>query len=160
MTDRRSSTPADRNRASVIIWAIAGAGLLLRLAPLLIPGGFLSYRVNYDEGVYFSAAALLAGGVVPYRDFVLVHPPGLSLLLAPVAGLALIFDPAVVFGAARVLVAGIGVINTVLAGRVALHHFGPLAGVAAALLYATHPETIREERGPMLEPMLNLACLV
>jgi hypothetical protein len=148
-----------RDLAGRLIWIIAGAGLLIRLAPLLLPDGFYTYRVNYDEGVYFSAATLLAGGVVPYRDFVLVHPPAFSLLLAPIAALAQALDPAVVFGLTRVLAALVGATNVVLAGRLGMQHFGPLAGVAAALLYATHPETVREERGPMLEPVLNLACL-
>src|ERR1035438_891598 len=39
-----------------------------------------------DIAVYLGAAVRLVHGVVPYRDFVLVQPPGITLLLSP-AGL-------------------------------------------------------------------------
>ena len=40
----------------------------------------MGYPMDYDEGVYSSAAPLLLRGDLPYRDFIFVHPPG-SLLL-------------------------------------------------------------------------------
>jgi hypothetical protein len=40
------------------------------------PGG------GYDEGVYYYSALKLANGNVPYRDYFLAHPPGLSCLVA------------------------------------------------------------------------------
>ncbi|MCL4553249.1 MAG: glycosyltransferase family 39 protein, partial [Candidatus Marsarchaeota archaeon] len=41
-----------------------------------------------DEGVYLYAASLMADGYVPYKDFLLVHPPGLEAVEA--VGLALL----------------------------------------------------------------------
>jgi hypothetical protein len=135
---------------------IAVSALVLRLLPLLLSGGPLAYLVNYDEGIYFSASALLVGGALPYRDFIFVHPPGMLALLAPITVLG---DPAEAFAATRYLATLVGAGNVALAGAIALRAFGPLAGVSAALLYATFPEAVREERGPFLEPVLNLACL-
>ena len=43
---------------------------------------------EYDDGVYLGAALRLVHGVLPYRDFVLVQPPGLILVMTPVAALA------------------------------------------------------------------------
>ena len=40
---------------------------------------------NYDDGVYYSAATALVHGQLPYRDFLLLQPPGIAVLLAPFA---------------------------------------------------------------------------
>lgn len=37
--------------------------------------------------------------------------------------------------------------------------WGPVAGVVAALAYAVHPEVVTMERGPFLDPLLNLCGL-
>lgn len=39
----------------------------------------------YDSGVYLAAAVHLVSGILPYRDFTFVQPPGLLYLLSPVA---------------------------------------------------------------------------
>ncbi|HKS24076.1 MAG TPA: glycosyltransferase 87 family protein [Thermoanaerobaculia bacterium] len=136
--------------------AIAFGGFLLRIAPLLRAGGPLAWGVDYDEGVYFSASALLVRGVLPYRDFVFVHPPGLLYVLGIVSWLG---DPAHAFAAARVLATIVGAINIFLVGRIAAEASGTAAGIAAAALYATYPDAVSAERGPFLEPVLNLVCL-
>ncbi len=35
---------------------------------------------GYDDGVYLGAAIRFVNGVLPYRDFALLHPPGIVLL--------------------------------------------------------------------------------
>jgi hypothetical protein len=134
---------------------IGAAGWVLRAFPLA-QAGALGYPVSYDEGVYFASASLLFHRALPYRDFVLIHPPGLLYCLAPAAWLR---DPAVGLAAARWLVTVVGLINSVLAGRLVLRWAGPVAALVAAAVYATHPEAVSVERGPFLEPWLNLACL-
>jgi hypothetical protein len=138
---------------------IAVGALSLRLFPLLLPGGPLGYVLNYDEGIYFSASALLTAGALPYRDIFFVHPPGMLVLLAPITLWARLGDVTAALAATRYLATFVGAANAALAGAIALRAFGPLAGVSAALLYATFPEAVREERGPFLEPALNLVCL-
>lgn len=145
-------------RTGQALAAVAGLGFLLRAWPFLHFGAW-RVPVDYDDGVYFSAAALLTQGLLPYRDFVFVHPPGLLLFLAPLASLAEKLDPAQVFSAARWLLAAVGGLNVYLAGRVGHRAAGPLAGLAAAVFYAAYPEAIIQERGPYLEPVLNLCCL-
>src|SRR3954447_13462479 len=146
-------------RAKRAIALIAVGALALRLFPLLLPGGPLSYVVNYDEGIYFSASALLTGGALPYRDIFFVHPPGMLVLLAPITLWARLGHVTAAFAATRYLATLVGALNAALAGAIALRAFGPLSGLSAALLYATFPEAVREERGPFLEPVLNLVCL-
>lgn len=133
-------------------WTLRAAGFFHR-------GGALGYPVDYDEGVYFSAAALLSHGLIPYRDYFFVHPPGIAVLLSPIAALAHLSDSAVAFTAVRWLVPGLGALCTALSGRIVQERWGTRAGLMAAVVYAVYPEAVATERGPFLEPLLNLACL-
>lgn len=138
---------------------LAVGAWVLRVLPFFNRHGAFGYPVDYDEGVYFTASALLFQGVLPYRDFIFVHPPGSLLLWSPAAALASGWDAASCFVLARWLAASVGALNVFLVGRLALRAWGPVAGVVAALVYATYPELVGVERGPFLEPVLNLACL-
>ncbi|WP_224244981.1 glycosyltransferase family 39 protein [Hyalangium gracile] len=144
------------------VWAlalVAVAAGVLRLIPLLRSGGAFGYPIDYDEGVYFSASALFFQGHWPYRDFIFVHPPGSVWLWGPaaLAGSQVGMDGG--FALARWMAAVSGALSVLLVGRLAMRVWGPVAGVVAALAYATYPEAVLVERGPFLEPLLNLACL-
>jgi hypothetical protein len=116
---------------------------------------------NYDDGVYYTAAAGLVGGRLPYRDFLLLHPPGILLLLAPFAALAhLLGDPAG-FAAARLAWMLLGAANTVLVWRIG-RHIGPVAALVGAAWYAVSFPAVYVEHSTLLEApattVLLLAC--
>jgi hypothetical protein len=138
---------------------LAVVAWVLRALPLTGAGGSFGYPIDYDEGVYFSSSALFFQGHWPYRDFVFVHPPGSLWLWAPAGLVASWFGVDTGFTVARWLATLCGAGSTFLAGRLALRLWGPVAGVVAALVYATYPEATLRERGPYMEPLLNLACL-
>jgi hypothetical protein len=46
---------------------------------------------SYDSGVYLAASIHLISGVVPYRDFDFVQPPGIMILMSPVALFSKVF---------------------------------------------------------------------
>ena len=69
---------------TLIIVAATLLGLLLRLYQLSRPGFLLSVN-EYDDGPYFGSAVRLVYGALPYRDFLIVQPPGITLLMTPVA---------------------------------------------------------------------------
>lgn len=148
------------NRAALGL--IALAGFALRVFPFFGPDGAWSYRVDYDEGVYFSGAAFLLDGVLPYRDFVFVHPPGILLFLAATSGWThSLIGVAGAFALSRWVSALMGVVNIVLVAQLVPSgcqrwKWGPLF---AAAVYATYPEIVQGERGPFLEPLLNLVSL-
>src|SRR5215467_12524918 len=56
----------------------------LRLYDLSRPDFLLGIN-EYDEGTDFGSAVRLVHGALPYRDFIMVHPPGITLLMFPVA---------------------------------------------------------------------------
>lgn len=151
-----SSTPSSNRAFSLVLAACAALAVGLRALALVRPGGAWHYRVDYDEGVYFGAASLLLEGLRPYRDFLFVHPPGWPAIIALTSAP---LGPVDGFVLARWLAVGVGGLNVVMSGLIARRWMGPLAGVLAALLYAIYPEVVMVERGPFLEPALNLACL-
>ena len=143
-----------RTRSALFI--IALAAFAFRLAAFFGAGGPLGAASSYDDGVYFSASALWLRGVLPYRDFVFVHPPGILWFLGLLSWLP---DPAHAFAAARVLACAVGGINTFLVGCIVVRAAGPFGGLVAAALYAIYPDAMTAERSAYLEPFLNLACL-
>jgi len=135
---------------------VAAVAAAVRLAPVLAGGGLRGVG-NYDDGVYFTAATALVHGRLPYADFVLLHPPGIVLALAPVAALTRFWPDSVVLAVARVLFMALGTLTAVLIARL-----GGLGGRASALtaglVYAVAPAAAYTERTTMLEGPANL-CL-
>ncbi len=54
---------------------------------MVLRHGGLRGIIGYDCGVYFAGADALIHGRMPYRDFTMVHPPGITLVLTPFAAL-------------------------------------------------------------------------
>ncbi|PZR11464.1 MAG: hypothetical protein DI536_17715 [Archangium gephyra] len=152
-----TSTSSDRFALAVV----ASLAFVLRVVPFFGAEGPWTYRVDYDEGVYFTAASLLLKGFMPYRDFVFVHPPGIVLFLAGTSAWSSVLvgvDGA--FALARWIASGLGVLNVVLVWAVTLEWSrSRWAALFAAFVYATYPEIVQVERGPFIEPLLN-ACVL
>lgn len=140
--------------ASAVVACVA---LAARLATLRGPG--LHGVVGYDYGVYYAAANALVHGQRPYADFLLLHPPGILLLLAPFAALGSITSDADGMLAARFAFVLLGTLNAVLVTRIA-GRFGRAAAIAGGLFYALWPPVVLVESQPRLEPVGNLCVLV
>jgi len=138
---------------------------LLAFAARLLPtlrGGGLAGIDDYDEGVYFGGAQALTAGRFPYRDFVLLHPPGIILLLVPFAALARVLSDHRAFELARLAFMALGSLNAVLTAAVARRaRLGGLGAAAVAgALYAVWPPAIDAESSTLLTPLNTLGLLV
>lgn len=139
------------------------AGLALRIAPWLHANVFLGVQ-EYDDGVYYGAAKALLHGLLPYRDFTIVHPPGSAVLLLPFAAVGAAFGDPVGLAGARLAVAAVAVVNIVLVHRLA-QHVPTAPGRAravpllAAAVYAVLPNAVAAEHTVLLEPLVNALCL-
>ncbi len=142
---------------SVVIAVCAAVALFLRGYQLARPG-YLFGVTEYDDGALFGNALRLVSGVIPYRDFSMVQPPGSMLLMVPAALLAKLAGTAWGLAAARLLTVGADTANVVLLG-VLVRHRGPLAAAVACGLYAVYPDAIIAAHTFLLEPWLNLFCL-
>ena len=95
------------------------------------------YLGFYDTGVYLGASIHLVSGVLPYRDFTFVQPPGILLLMSPVAVVCRIFGSHDGFIMARYSSAIVSSLNVVMIawlvrhrGRMAMF----IAGAGLALI--------------------------
>jgi alpha-1,2-mannosyltransferase len=142
---------------TLIIVVFTAVGLLLRVFQLSKPG-FLLGVIQYDDGVLFGNAIRLVHGVLPYRDFDMVQPPGSMLLMAPVAELAKLTGTSWGLGLARILTVCADATCIVLLGLLTRHR-GPLTVAIACGIYAVYPGVLVACTTFLLEPWLNLCCL-
>ncbi len=144
-----------RLNAPVVVALVA---LVARLAPV-VRGGGLTGVLAYDDGVYYSASDALLSGRLPYRDYLLLHPPGITLVLAPFALLGrLVGEDPVGLAAGRVAFMLVGAASAVLVWAVA-RRVSPRAGLLAGLGYAVWQPAAYAERTTLLEPLVNLGLL-
>ena len=153
---------SDRARLSDHPWAVPLLiGLLafvVRLLSALHSGGL--YAVfGYDEGVYFGASTSFVSGLMPYRDFLLVHPPGSVVFLAPFAFLGRMTSEPTGWMVARLAIMALGAANAVLIYVIA-RRASALAGVVAGVLYAVWSPVVHVERTTMLEAFILFAIVV
>src|SRR5439155_15216725 len=94
-------------------------------------------------GPYFGSAVRLVDGSLPYRDFILVQPPGITLLMVPAALAGKVAGTAWGMAAGRVLATLASAAGITLAGLL-VRHRGALAALVACgvLAVATAAGTI------------------
>ena len=144
----------------VVIAATTALALALRFYYQSTLSGGLLGVTEYDDGVYFGSALRLVTGVLPYRDFVSVQPPGITLLMAPVALVARgIGSTATGMELARILTAAASGAGVVLAGLL-VRRYGTLAVLITCGIMAIHPESIRAAHTVLVESWLVLFCLI
>lgn len=145
---------------------VAGVAVLAfaaRLVPVLRGGG-LDGIYGYDDGVYFTGAASLIAGRLPYADFTFLHPPGILLALAPFAELGRLTSDHVGLAVARLAFMALGALNAALLsllGRRLLPGRAALAPAAAAgVFYALWFSSIYATRTTLLEGLGTTTLLV
>ncbi len=121
----------------------------VRLVPVLAGGGLLG-ATNYDPSVYYAAAVGFFEGRLPYRDFLLLHPPGIVLLLQPFAALGAWLGDPWALASTRLAFMALGALTAALI-CVLLLPGGRAAALAGGGLYAVYPAAAHVERAPWLE---------
>jgi alpha-1,2-mannosyltransferase len=140
----------------LVVFALAFAA---RLSMVYVRGGGLTGATSYDPSVYYAAADGLIHGRLPYRDFTLLHPPGMMLALTPFAAFGRFTTDESGFMLGNLAWIVLGAVNAVLVVRVARRmRLGTGAAVVGGLCYALCFESLRAEYLMRLEPLGN--CLV
>ncbi len=140
----------------------AFVSLALGIDQLLMPGalhGEPGFNVTYDQGVYYGAALRLTMGQVPYRDFVLVHPPGIVFLLQPWAWIGRLAGTGVGLATAQMATVLIVAINCFLVGYL-VRKSGRAAALVASMALALWPFTVHVNALVELEPYVLLFVLL
>jgi hypothetical protein len=147
-----------RDPVTIVITAATVLALGLRIYELSRPG-YLLGLTEYDDGSYFGSSVHLVGGILPYRDFVFVQPPGILLLMAPVALVAKVTGTAAGMAIGRVLTMLASAAGVVLVGLL-VRHRGALAALIACGVLAVFPAAIAAAHTVLVEPWLVLFCLL
>jgi hypothetical protein len=142
----------------VVIATLSLLALGLRLW-LFTRGNSLTGIVEYDDGPYVASSILLTHGIMPYRDYIFVQPPGIALILAPVAFLARWgwISTAAVMTAGRIMTALASAAGVLVVGLM-LRHRGVAAVVVGCGLLAVFTGSIEAAHTVLLEPWLVLLC--
>ena len=160
----RSEGRAHRHRFQpqwAVTAVIVGAtlvGLGLRIYQLMRPGYLLGIT-EYDDGTDYGSAVRLIHGSLPYRDFIMVQPPGITVLMAPVAVATNWAGTVSGMAVARVLTALASAAAVPLGGLLARHR-GLLATAVTCGILAVYPDSVQAARTVLLEPWLVLFCLL
>jgi len=127
-----------KTRAACALAAIILLALFLRGWNLT---GYNGLRNNYVEGQILYTAQKIAGGLIPYRDFVYTHTPLVSYITAAAFK---------IFGSglfqARAINLLFGAMTIIPLYLVAKKVAGPKAAVLAALVWAIHPNSVESGR--------------
>jgi alpha-1,2-mannosyltransferase len=152
------SRPAWLTPVNLVIIITTLVALGLRVYYQYTRPGFLLGVTEYDDGPYFGSAVRLVHGSLPYKDFILVQPPGITLLMSP-AGL-LTYWTGTAWGLAigRILTVLAGTAGVALAGLL-VRHRGPLAVLLTCGIMAVYSDGVAAAHTVLVEPWLVLFCL-
>lgn len=149
------SSPRTRWLAVVVIALVCVAVCYYQLSR---PGMLLGLT-EYDDATYFGTAVRLVHGVIPYRDFVYVQPPGLPLLLTPFAALSYAIGTRDGLALARIAMPLLAGAQVLLVGRL-IRHRGLAATIVACGVMAFYTDSIVAQHTVLLEPVSCLFCLI
>jgi hypothetical protein len=147
-----------RDPVTIVIAAATVLALGLRIYQLSLPG-YLLGLTEYDDGSYFGSAVHFTGGILPYRDFIFVQPPGIILLMTPAALVAKVTGTAAGMAIGRILTVLASAAAVALVGLL-VRHRGVLAALIACGVLAVFPASIAAAHTVLVEPWLVLFCLI
>ncbi|HSZ40273.1 MAG TPA: phospholipid carrier-dependent glycosyltransferase [Trebonia sp.] len=143
---------------SVILLLMTALALAIRIFTLS-RSGYLTGVTEYDDGVYLGGAIRLLQGALPYHDFAFVQPPGILLLMTPVALLTKFTTATHAMAAARILTALASTACVPLAGSL-VRHRGALVTLVTSGILAVYPDDITTAHTLILEPWMNLLLMI
>jgi hypothetical protein len=132
--------------------------LAIRLFTLSRPGS-LTGITEYDDGVYLGGSIRITEGQLPYLNFASVQPPGIFELMLPVALFAKLTTTVKALALARVLTALASTACIPLVGNLVRYRGAVVTAVACGVL-AVYPPDITTAHTLLLEPWMNLLCLI
>ena len=121
--------------------------------------GVFNGVTEFDDGVYLGSALRLVSGALPYRDFVFVQPPGITLLMAPIALIGRAVGTEVALELARVVTALVTAVNAFLIALL-VRRRGRVAMLASGTALALFPVAVTADHTLKLEPYLVLFVLL
>ncbi|HXZ69722.1 MAG TPA: hypothetical protein VEH31_02475, partial [Streptosporangiaceae bacterium] len=157
-----------RRTARLRAYWLSPVGVTMVLATMLAFGlrvfiltrpGMLTGITEYDDGVYLGGAIRLTEGILPYRGYAFVQPPGILVLMTPAAVIARLSTPAAALGVVRVLTVCASTACVPLAGNL-MRYRGVVGTAVTCGFLAVYPDDVWTAHTLLLEPWMNLFCLI
>jgi hypothetical protein len=145
--------------AGLVIAGVTALALALRCLIFAHSSFLTSGAVEYDDGVYLGAAIRLLQGALPYKDYAFIQPPGIMVVSLPIALIAKLTSATIGLAIARLATACASAACVALAGHLVRHRGAGVTLVTCGLL-AIYPADIMSGRTLLLEPWMNLCCLL
>lgn len=144
-------------RGTMVIGAAALVAAAVTSLQLSRPGSL--FGTAADVAVYLGGSVRLVHGAMPYRDFVFVQPPGFVLLATPFAFLSEWIGTRDALAVLRLFTPIMAAASVVLVGRL-LRHRGAVATLLGCTVMALFPAQLYALHSVLLEPVLELFCLL
>jgi hypothetical protein len=154
---RPTRLPFSLTPVGAVIAVATLVALAIRGVQLAQPGHLLGVG-DYDDGADFGSALRMIEGLVPYRDFIIVQPPGITLLMTPAAAISKLTGTAWAIGIGRILTVLASAAAVVLGGLL-VRHRGVLATIVTCGIIAIYPGSAQAAHTVLLEPWLTAFCL-
>jgi hypothetical protein len=148
-----------RSPAGLVILGATVLALGLRCFIFTQSSFLTSGAVEYDDGVYLGAAIRLLQGALPYKDYAYIQPPGIMVVSLPIALIAKLSSATFGLAIARFATACASAACVALAGNLVRHRGAGVTLVTCGVL-AVYPADIMSGRTLLLEPWMNLCCLL
>ena len=155
----RQGRPDWLTPVNIVIIVTTLVALGLRLYYQYTRPGWLVGVTEYDDGPYFGSAVRLVHGSMPYRDFIMVQPPGITLLMSPVGLLTYWTGTAWGLAIGRMLTVLAGTAAVALAGLL-VRHRGVLAVLITCGVMAVYSDAVAAAHTVLVEPWLVLFCVI
>jgi len=165
----RSTTASRRLSGALRLDSATIAYVAIALLAFAIAAGLVFFELGtttglygltqFDDDVYFATTLHFVNGSLPYRDYAMVQPPGIAVVLAPIGILGRIFGARDGLAIARIftgVVVGLNAAGVVML----LRRYGLLAALFGGVLFALFPPAYNADHTLMLEPYLVAFCLI
>lgn len=143
-------------RKVLLTLVIASSAVLLFTQSLA--SGHISTEYVYDDGVYFAASLNVIHGIIPYKDFIFLQPPLITIWLAPFSLLSNISGTRWAFEMARLFTDLVAVLDICLVAFL-LRHRSTIRQLFGVGIIAYSEDTLWGSRTILIEPYLVALCL-
>ena len=142
---------------NILLTLIITSSAVLLITQSLTNGNIATEHV-YDDGVYFAASLNVVHGIIPYKDFIFVQPPLITIWLAPFSLLSNATGTRWAFEAARLFTDLVSVVDVCLVAFL-LRNRSAIRQIFGVGIIAYSENILWGSRTILIEPYLVALCL-
>ena len=142
---------------NILITLIIASSAVMLIQQSLASGNIATEHV-YDDGVYFAASLNVVHGIIPYKDFIFVQPPLITIWLSPFSLISHVTGTRWAFEAARLFTNFISVVDLCLVAYL-LRNRSTIRQILGVGIIAYSENMLWGSRTILIEPYLVALCL-